>query len=93
MDAFSQLVAERQRALFVFYGHRAISGEPGGPYFKQAHSLSEALADLEGNSGVADEGGYFVRDAFLEHDDGGLVLRVELISLRQILSGESESTS
>jgi hypothetical protein len=87
IDPFSQLVLERRRTLFMFYGFRSVNGKREGAYFKHAHSLGEALADLEGNAGIADEGGYLVRDAFVEdvEDDGGAILHVELISTMQIL--------
>lgn len=84
IDAFTQLALERRRTLFMFYGYRNANGEQGGAYFKQAYSLSQALADLEANAGVADEGGYLVRDAFVEEDGEGATLHVELISLAQI---------
>ena len=88
VDAFAQLVIEHERTLFMFYGFRMASGEQGGGYFKLANSLSEALADLEANEGVADEGGYLVSDAFLENGEDGPVLHVELVSLAQIMRGE-----
>jgi hypothetical protein len=73
----------------MFYGYRGTDGSVGGPYFKQANSLSEALRDLIANPGVDTENelGYLVRDAFVEidEDDGDPVIHVELVSLRQIL--------
>ena len=40
-DAFTQLVVEKERTLFMFYGFRlAATGEVSGGYFKQAHSLN-----------------------------------------------------
>jgi hypothetical protein len=65
LDAFSRLQLEHERTQFVFYGHRMRDGRQGGPYFKLAESLSEALADLWANPAVADEGLYFVNDAFV----------------------------
>lgn len=83
-DAFSELVLAHERTLFMFYGYRTANGAQGRGYFKLAYSLSEALADLEENAGVADEG-YLVRDAFLEvPDDDPPVIHVELISLAEI---------
>jgi hypothetical protein len=91
IDAFHQLVFEHKRTLFMFYGHRMANGNPGGGYFKLANSLSEALADLEANPGVADDGGYLVRDAFIEASEGDEpVVHVELVSLAEILAGGSE---
>ena len=87
VDAFTRLALERERTQFTFYGFRTMDGQEGGPYFKLAHSLSEALADLEANPGVADEGGYLVRDAFLEKTEGEVVIHVELISMEEIANG------
>ena len=87
LDAFDQLQLEHERTRFTFYGYRMRDGRQGGPYFKLAHSLAEALADLEANEGVADEGGYLVRDAFLEMGELEPVLHVELISVREIEEG------
>jgi len=85
IDAFTQLALERKRTLFMFYGYRGADGKQGGGYFKLANSLSEALADLEANPGVADEGRYLVQDAFLEEDDEGDTIHVELVSVAQIV--------
>jgi hypothetical protein len=85
INAFTQLALERRRTGFTFYGFRMADGKPGGAYHKLAHSLSEAVADLEANAGIADEGGYLVRDAFLEEDDDGGDLHVELVSIAQIV--------
>jgi len=87
IDAFDQLVLEHERTLFMFYGYREADGRQGRGYFKLAQSLSEALTDLEANAGVADEGGYLVKDAFLEAGEDGHVIHVELVSVREILSG------
>ena len=92
LSAFDRLHLERQRTLFMFYGFRWADGRQGGGYFKHAHSLSAALADLSANEGVADEGGYFVKDAFVEDGEldpetrevGPATLHVELISLNEI---------
>jgi hypothetical protein len=83
INAFDRLRLEHERTLFMFYGYRRVDGSPGHGYFKLAHSLAEALADLQASEGVADEGGYLVRDAFLEMADGDAVLHVELISLAE----------
>lgn len=91
LDPLARLEIERERTLFMFYGFRwSANGEPGGVYFKLAHSLSEALADLEANPGVADEGGYLVSDAFLETGEEP-VLHVELTSLAQLIEHEEAS--
>jgi hypothetical protein len=86
MDPLSRLELEHERTLFMFYGYGTVEGGQGSGYFKLAHSLSEALADLEGNPGVADEGGYFVKDLFVAalEDDDSPTVHVELISLEQI---------
>lgn len=90
LDAFHQLALERERTLFMFYGYRWARGDRGGGYFKHAHSLSEALADLDANEGVADEGGYFVKDAFIESTEDGPVVHVELISAQRIVQIREE---
>lgn len=85
MNAFSQLQLEKERTLFMFYGYRmAATGGVGGGYFKLANSLNEALSDLSTNEGIADEGGYLVRDAFLVMEDGDPSVHVELISVNEI---------
>jgi hypothetical protein len=81
MDAFHQLIRERERTMFVFYGFLwTEDGEVGGNYLKQAYSLGEALADLEANKGVADVGGYWVKDAFIQMENGDPIVHVELSS-------------
>jgi hypothetical protein len=52
-----------------------------------AHSLSEALADLDANEGIED-GPHLVRDAFLETSAGeeDPVLHVEVVSLPRLLA-------
>jgi hypothetical protein len=88
ISAFDQLALEQERTWFVFYGCRdAEGGEPGGPCYKAAHSLAEALADLHSEPRVAAEGGYLVKDAFLVLDEegpGDHSVHVELASLREI---------
>ena len=85
LNAFDQLQLEHERTLFMFYGFHMKDGRLGSGYFKLANSLSEALADLCANGGVADEGGYFVSDAFLEiAEDDIPIVHVELISLQQV---------
>jgi hypothetical protein len=80
LDAFSRLAAESQRTDFMFYGYRmAEDGRIGPPYFKLAHSLSEALADLKGNPGVASDV-YFIEDAFVTLDEDGMpTVHVQLV--------------
>jgi hypothetical protein len=65
LDAFSRLELEHERTLFAFYGWTRQDGTKGGSYFRLANSLSETLADLHADQGVADEGGYFALDAFI----------------------------
>jgi hypothetical protein len=77
MDAFQNLQIERERELFVFYGFENVDESIPGAYFKQAHSLSEALADLRANDSVMDHD-YVVTDLFVENDDGEVTLHVEL---------------
>jgi hypothetical protein len=88
ISTFDRLALEQERTWFVFYGCRdAEDGEPGGPYFKAAHSLAEALADLHSEPRVAAEGGYLVKDAFLVLDEegpGDHSIHVQLVSLREI---------
>jgi hypothetical protein len=95
MDGFDQQLQleKHERTLFVFYGYRWASthkfaGKFGSGYQKLANSLREAMADLQSNSGILDEGGYFVRDAILEVGDGDAespVLHVELVSVRELV--------
>ena len=88
MDAFDQLQIERERTFFTFYGWRRPDGEPGGPYFKLAHSLSEALADLEENSAIDPDEAYVVTDAFLELGEEGPTVHVELRSTEAVFHEE-----
>ena len=92
LNGFHRLVLQSERSSFTFYGYRmAADGRYGHGYFKLAHSLGEALADLvEENEGVADMGRYLVRDAFLEASEDGPVLHVELTSVREILEALEE---
>lgn len=80
MDAFDQLVVEKERTMFCFYGWFGLDGKRGeAPYFKQARSLSEALEDLHNNAGV-DNANYYVEDLFVEVvDNGGVAVHVELV--------------
>jgi hypothetical protein len=83
MDAFTRPELEAKRTLFLFYGYReSRTGEIStSTYFKQAHSLGEALADLHGNAGVMDVGGYVVQDACVVVDeDGSATVHVHLIT-------------
>lgn len=94
-DPFIRLAIEHERTLFVFHGWReAEDGEIGSNYFKLAYSLRSALADLEANTAVEieDEGGYLVRDAFVERDDesGDPIVHVQLVSVRDIIEGRSD---
>jgi hypothetical protein len=92
IDPFTQLALEHKRTQFVFYGFRWKDGTMGTPYIKLANSLREALADLDSSPGIADEGGYFVRDAFVEASDGeDPVVHVELLSLAPWLKLDEEA--
>jgi hypothetical protein len=75
-DAFRRLKAEHQQTLFVFYG-------PGpsvvGTYAKHAHSLREALADLNANP-LAEGRPFVVTDAFVDAGNGQPTLHVEVMS-------------
>jgi hypothetical protein len=82
--AFEELAAQTEPTRFVLYGWRLEDGELGAPWHKVARSLSEVLDDLEGFEGRFDEGGYIIRDAFLEMDDGSPVIHVELVSSREL---------
>jgi hypothetical protein len=88
ISTFDRLAFERGLTWFAFYGCRdAEDGGSGGPHFKAAHSLAEALADLQSEPGVAAEG-YFVRDAFLVLDEegpGDHSIHVELVSVREMV--------
>lgn len=69
---------ETERTLYVFYGYAPSAQDgDGGPYFKSAHSLSHALADLRANPGVEDAP-YVVTDIFVEVEEGEPTLHVEL---------------
>jgi len=67
-DSFDRLQVPHRRTVFALYGWRRADGSRGGPTFKTAYSLGEAIADLIADSGdVVDEGGgYVVVEAFLE---------------------------
>lgn len=88
ISTFDRLALEQGLTWFAFYGCRdAENGGPGGPHFKAAHSLAEALADLHSEPRVAAEGGYLVKDAVLVVDEegpGDHSIHVELVSLREI---------
>lgn len=44
-DPFTRLAFERERTQYVLHGYRfEETGETGGFYYKQAHSLREAMA-------------------------------------------------
>jgi hypothetical protein len=69
-DAFSQLVFEKERTQFVFYGFRsAVDSKISGNYYKQAYSLNEALEDLNANPGVLEDA-HLVLDAFVQMEEG-----------------------
>jgi hypothetical protein len=84
MDAFTRLELETQRTVYLFYGFiEAGTGQRGKGYFKQAHSLGEAMADLVSNAGVdaaESQAGYVVRDAVVIVDENGAHVHVELIT-------------
>jgi hypothetical protein len=88
LDAFNQLLVERKPMIFMFYGVR-YEKDPakGAGYAKFAHSLSEALADLQNGAGVHQpDGGYVVRDAFIEEaEDDTATMHVELISMYEFM--------
>lgn len=85
-DAFQQLVMEKERTQFVFYGFRmAETGEPAGNYFKLAYSLNEALEDLNANPGVLEDS-HLVLDAFLELSDGEPTLRVQVVGSEEVVA-------
>lgn len=88
LNPLDALQLESERTLFMFYGYRkAATGERGQGYFKLAHSLAEAIADLMENEGVLDEGGFLVRDAIVTRDDDGeFVVNVELVSLTELFA-------
>jgi hypothetical protein len=87
MHPLDQLNLERQRTRFTFYGYRTANGEMGRGSSKLAHSLSVALADLDSDPGVANEGGYLVSDAFLEVGDNpdDFAIHVELFSVDEVV--------
>ena len=87
MSAFDELQFEHERTLFFLYGARsARTGAASRPYFKLANSLGEAIADLEANPGIMDEGPFLVRDAFVQlDDDGAPVVHVELVPMQRIV--------
>jgi hypothetical protein len=95
MHPLDQLNLERERTRFMFYGYRTTSGEMGRGYSKLAHSLSVALAHLDSDPGVADEGGYVISDAFVEVGDNpnDFAIHVELVSINEMLELLSEDTT
>lgn len=53
--------------MYALYGWGRPDGSRGGPSFKTAYSLSDAIADLLADGNAVDEaGGYVVVEAFLE---------------------------
>lgn len=94
LSVFSRLRIERERTLFMMYGVRTKDGQTVSGYFKLAHSLSEALADLDYNENVAvPVEGYAVRDLFLEDGEDGVVVHVELRPGLELLDGDEEDES
>ena len=90
-DAFAQLINEKERTLFVFYGFRmAETGEYAGSYFKQAYSLNSALEDLNANPGVLDDA-HLVLDAFLEVTEDDHILHVQVRGTEEIVAQIRES--
>lgn len=79
-NPLDRLALERKRMMFAFYGARNADRSTGGVYFKQAHSLKEAMDDMEANDGIAG-GPYLVVDAFIEEDGEGGTLHVEVVEL------------
>jgi hypothetical protein len=93
-DAFTQLVVEKERTQFVFYGYRmAETGEVAGHYFKQAYSLNEALEDLNANEGVLEDA-HLVLDAFLEvhHDQEDAVIHVQVVGAEEVVAKVREQS-
>ncbi|HEX3510111.1 MAG TPA: hypothetical protein VHT27_03335 [Solirubrobacteraceae bacterium] len=90
IDAFDRLELERERTLFMLYGARKATGGTFRGYFKLAHSLSQAMADLEANPAIAG-GPYLVKDAFVEaEEDDAPTVHVELVSVPDLLAQASE---
>ena len=88
---FKELQLQSEQTMFIFHGYRmAKDGERGHGYFKHAHSLGEALADIRSSPGVLDEGPYLVRDAFLAVEEGQPVIHVEIVSLREAFDQPSD---
>jgi len=84
-NPLDRLAREKRRTLFMFYGYLMNDGEVAKtPYFKQAYSLSAALADLVANTGTKDldEGEvYVVNDVIItdiEEDPTDFVVNVQL---------------
>ena len=81
MDAFDRLELEHKRTMFCLYGALYTDGtRADGVYFKQAHSLREALADLAANPAMLDVD-YLVRDLFLEETENDATVHVELVTV------------
>jgi hypothetical protein len=80
LDAFTRLRLESRRTFYVLHGWRAADGSVGRDYFKQAHSLSEAIADLEANDCSAEDVTHEIVDVFVSDGDDrdDLQVHVEL---------------
>ena len=94
LDSFDRLQIPHRRTVFALYGWRKPDGSRGGPAFRTAYSLSEAIAELfVGDEDVVDErgGGYVVVEAFLEFApvlERDPVVHVLLASAREIAENE-----
>lgn len=66
LDSFDRLQIPHRRTVFALYGWRRPDGSRGGPSFKTAYSLGEAIADLVGDDEAVVNRGYVVVEAFLE---------------------------
>ncbi len=89
MDAFAELVLDRERTLFMFYGYRNRDGKQGRGYFKIAHSLSDARGDLEANEGCGRRGWLLrcVTPSFTWTRTGGVGAKTAGIGVRRRIPG------
>jgi hypothetical protein len=65
-DSFNRLQVPHRRAVFALYGWKRPDGSRGGPNFKTAYSLSDAIDELIADGEVDDAVGYVVVEAFVE---------------------------
>lgn len=88
LDSFDRLQIPHKRTMFALYGWRKPDGSRGGPSFRTAYSLSEAITDLITDEEAVDEGGgYVVVEAFLEFApvlERDPVVHVMLASAREV---------